>query len=478
MPTAWIFIFEVFSFGNKGGLYMTLIFKIIVWFLVCIHLVKPFVLVDLTQITGITAAIVMISGLTIMGRSYRKATLTFLLSGSAMLLYFREPFSIWLMAAGTLTNVIAILVMMQIFSIPIKAGQYNAAIRYWLNRSFKSEGGLFLFTTAATHIFTSFLMFGAIPVMVSLMEQALQGRVNNYKKFMAMATSRGYALASLWAPGAINLFLVVQATNVSWSSVFIPGVVLSLIGIFVSYLLEEYGTKLSGQHGARFPGQTDAKSDIQDRGRAVHVIWVVLGLIIFTLIFDKMHIGTSSNRIILAGLIVGFSWMALFIFKPELKLEVKNYWKNGVTKAGDLAPFFIAMGIFSTALEQSGILGMAQNQLQAFASSLGVFSIIAIPLLVISAAVLAIHPFITIVMFGKILTVLNLPVSSLTIALCLALGGSISYMVSPFAGVVMTIAKFVGAKASDVAITWNWLYSLIYFVVGLLFAYFWGQYFG
>jgi hypothetical protein len=451
---------------------MTLIFKITVWVLVGIHLIKPFIPADLTMPIGACAAIIVLSGLKLMGRSYQKATLVFLLSGSAMLFYFKESLFIWATAMGTLTNVISILVMMQIFSIPIKIGEYNTAIRYWLNRSFKSESGLFLFTTAATHVFTSFLMFGAIPVMVALMEQTLRGRVRDYERFMATATSRGYALASLWAPGAINLFLVMQATGVSWSSIFVPGIILSLIGVFVSYFLE---TKCFSSFRQDPPEPLcQVASEKQVHSKAFHVILVVLGLVFFTFAFDKMHIGTSSNRIILAGFIVAFLWMSLFIGQPVLKTAIKDYWQKGVIKAGDLAPFFVAMGIFSTALEQSGILGMIQIQLQGFTNFAGAFSIVIIPLFVIGAAVIGIHPFITIVMFGKILTLLDLPVSSTTIALCLALGGSISYMVSPFAGVIMTIAKFVGVKASDVAITWNWVYSLAYFSIGICFAYLWG----
>jgi len=454
---------------------MTLIFKIVVWLLVCLHLIKPFIHGDLTVDIGICAVIVLLSGLTLMGKSYRKATLTFLLSGSAMLFYFDKPLSVWLIGAGAMTNIIAILVMMQIFSIPIQVGQYNNAIRYWVNRFFKSEEGLFLFTTAATHVFTSFLMFGAIPVMVSLMEQTLKGRVKEYERFMATATSRGYALASLWAPGAINLFLVVQATGVSWSAVFIPGVILSLLGVVLSYLLERKRfVKLRAGHSEAFE-LADTSGAAKKPGKAIHIVLVVLGLILVTFVLDKMHIGNSSNRIILAGLIVGFSWLSLFFRQPVLKTAVGDYWRNGIIKAGDLAPFFIAMGIFSTALEQSGILGLIQTEVQGLATWLGIFAIVAIPLLIIGAAVLAIHPFITIVMFGKILTMLNLPFSSTTIALCLALGGSISYMVSPFAGVIMTIGKFVGANASDVALTWNWRYSLSYFIIGIFFAYLWGQ---
>jgi hypothetical protein len=465
---------KILSVVYRETLIMTLLFKITVWVLVGLNLLKPFVHRDLTEVIGICAAIILVSGLTVMGNGYKKATVIFLLGGSAMLIYLGAPLVVWLTAAGTLTNVIAILVMMQTFSIPIKAGEYNAAIRYWLNRYFKSEGGLFLFTTVATHVFTSFLMFGAIPVIVSLMEPTLKESVSDYERFMATATSRGYALASLWAPGAINLFLVMQATGISWSSVFIPGVVLSAIGVLVSYFLETKWLLSFRQKQFKSQCQASANDEKQDYGKAVHILWVVVGLIFFTFLFDKLHIGDSSNRIILAGFIVSLSWLTLFIGQPVLKITIKDYWETAVIKAGDLAPFFIAMGIFSMALEQSGILGAVQIHLQALANLFGAFSIIMIPLLVMSAAVIGIHPFITIVMFGKSLTLLQLPVSATTTALCLALGGSISYMVSPFAGVIMTIAKFVGAKAGDVAITWNWLYSLIYFAIGISFAYLWG----
>lgn len=239
-----------------------------------------------------------------------------------------------------------------------------------------------------------------------------------------------------------------------------------------SYLTKWFSS--FSQSRTEFLSQVTVDVGIQEHGKAAHIILVVLGLVLLTFTFDKMHIGTSSNRIILAGFIVVFSWASLFIHQPVFTAAIKGYWENGVIKAGDLAPFFIAMGIFSTALEQSGILEMVQFQLQSFANLLGTFSIVMIPLLVIGAAVIGIHPFITIVMFGKILTVLHLPISLTTLALCLALGGSISYMVSPFAGVIMTIAKFIGAKASDVAITWNWLYSLVYFIIGISFAYLWG----
>lgn len=454
---------------------MKLLCKIVLLALAGLHLIKPFVHTDISSAIFITAIVVLFSGMTMMGKGFFKATLAFLFMGIAMLLYYGQPLPIWIAAVNSMTNVIAILVVMQTFSMPIKIGEYNISIQYWLRKSFKGEGPLFLFTTSATHVFTSFLMFGAIPVMISLMEHTLKESVDNYKRFMAAAVSRGYALASLWAPGAINLFLVIQATGVNWSAVFVPGMVLSLIGIVISYSLETKLYLKAAPAKPAVPGAQAMVAEKQDGRRVVHILLVVVGLIALTLLFDLLHIGATYNRIILAGLIVILAWLSWLSREVDIKAAVTSYWQEGILKTADLAPFFIALGIFSTALEHSGIMVILQTALQQVAGALGIFSIVLIPLLIIIAAVLGLHPFMTIVMFGKILTLLSLPVTSLTLALCLAVGGSISYMVSPFAGLILTLAKMIDAKAEDVAIRWNWQFCLVYFFVGIIFAYYWGQ---
>ncbi|TWH49422.1 hypothetical protein [Sporomusa sp. KB1] len=457
---------------------MKLICKITLLLLAVLHLIKPFITIDISQALFVTALAVLLTGLTMMGKGFVKATLAFLVLGTAMLVYFAQPMQIWIAGVNSMTNVIAILVVMQTFSMPIRIGEYNEAIRYWLNKTFKGEGALFLFTMAATHLFTSFLMFGAIPVMVSLMGHTLKNSVENYKQFIAVAITRGYALTSLWAPGAINLFLVIQATGISWSAVFWPGVVLSIIGMGIAYFLELNGNLSSKTSQSAAADETVTISHKQEGQKALHIILVVSSLISLTMFFDKLHVGAAYNRIILAGFVVISVWMVSFIRNPNTGAVISSYWQEGVLKTADLAPFFIAIGIFSTALEHSSFMPIIQTGLQQLAAWLGIASIAMIPLLIIVTAVLGLHPFVTLVMFGKILTLLALPVTSLTVALCLAVGGSISYMVSPFAGLVMTTAKLINVRPRDIAITWNWHFCLIYFVVGLVFAYYWGQFAG
>jgi inner membrane protein involved in colicin E2 resistance len=66
----------------------------------------------------------------------------------------------------------------------------------------------------------------------------------------------------------------------------------------------------------------------------------------------------------------------------------------------------------------------------------------------------------------------------LLLALSLAAGGAAAYMISPFAGIIMSISRYTGASASQVGLGWNWKFSLVFFVFGVLFSLAWGLAFG
>jgi hypothetical protein len=195
-------------------------------------------------------------------------------------------------------------------------------------------------------------------------------------------------------------------------------------------------------------------------------------------LMESLRIGQKSSRMVLAGALVAFGWMLALSRRPGMAPALKRYWNDGVLKTADIAPFFVAMGIFSDALESSGAMDVVGPVLQSAAGALGPAAVVMIGLLIILCSLVGIHPFITIVLFGKILAHADLPIPTLTIGLSLAIGGAASYMVTPFAGVIMTISKLIGAKATDVAVRWNWLFVLAFFAIGMLFAFTWGALFG
>jgi len=194
----------------------------------------------------------------------------------------------------------------------------------------------------------------------------------------------------------------------------------------------------------------------------------------FVLLLERFGIGSGYTRIMLTGCGAAVAWTLILFNKDNFRNAAKDYWESGLLKVRDMGPFFVAMGIFSGALESSGLLDRAMPTIQAGASGLGAAAVVVVPLVIVGLSLVGLHPFITIVLFGKILSHAGLPLPPLTIALSLAVGGAASYMISPFAGIIMSISRYTGAKASDVAIRWNWKVSLLFFGLGVVFALLWG----
>lgn len=410
-------------------------------------------------------------GIPMQKKGFRNISLIFLALGSVILLVFRMPADIWMRSLTSMTNIIAIIVVMQLFTIPIEVGRYSLSVEYWLKRLFKKESSLYFFSMLVTNMFSSFLLFGTVPVMVSLFTKALKNSVSDYQRFLSSAILRGYALVLFWAPGAIIMLLVMQVTHVSWSALFLPGIILSLIGIVTSYIFEHF-------RGMNRPIKVTAADASQaDSGKAaaqsVHIIGVVLGLLGLVSVFENMGIGEGSGKILLAGLITACVWIAGYVRHRELKSCVVDYFRDGVTNSTDFAVFFIAVGLFAGAVDNSGLLAKMQPVLQSGVNNFGLFSVVIIPIIFIALAVCGLHPLILTVILGKVLLAVSLPLPIVSIGLILILSASISFIVSPFAGMAIMTSKMLDAEPVDVAFRWNIWFCAIFLIEGLIFACLW-----
>jgi len=459
---------------------MNQIYKIAIVVLVLFNLTETLFKVDLTKGIFLAAVIIVLFGIPFIGQSFRKITVVFLLAGLTVLIWARLPLATWMTAFNSMTGLIAILTVMQLFTVPIEAGKYNLAVGQLLKRVCKGEGSLYLFISLITNIFSSILSMGSVPIVHSLTEDTVKKRINDYKRFLATSISRGFALSTLWAPGAATIFLVGQVTGVGWPRIFFPGLFLALLGITVSSLLEfgRYKRSANRQDSVieNLVNDTEKREESKNGLKIWHIAGAIVSVVLLTLLFIRLNIGaSSSSSVVLSGFLVSLTWILLLRKEPQLESGLKNYWNKGVLKAAELAPFFIAIGVFSGAFQKSSLAVLLEQSLQGFAHGLGLFAIVLIPLAIMVLALVGLHPFISVVLLGQILMTLNLPLPAITLALCLNLGGSIAYMLSPFAGIIMTMAKFTDSTAVDIAIRWNWLFCTIYFTLGISLAYFLGM---
>jgi len=85
-------------------------------------------------------------------------------------------------------------------------------------------------------------------------------------------------------------------------------------------------------------------------------------------------------------------------------------------------------------------------------------------------SLIGIHPFISILLIGKMLvSAVQPPHYEVIIALCLLLGGVISFVLSPFAGNILAIARMADCSPKDVGYKWNGLFSVVFLLEGFMF---------
>jgi len=450
--------------------YLTFLCKIMLAALSLVLIINEVGSVGLIWPTFFLGAAILIVSMPLMERSFRMPMYVLLAASLGIYLFSGLPGEIWVRGTNSMLNVAAIIVVMQLFAVPIQLRRYDDALKFVLVNYFKKESTLFVVVTIVSNLFGSFLLFGTIPVVMSLLSGTLKRIVRHYEHFVATAIPRGQSLIGLWAPGAINILLIMQTTGLSWIELFIPGLVLSLAGLGISRVVEGR-IFLSSESLVITEEENEQAAPITKTEawtKLAGLLIVISSMLLLIIIFEENKFSSSTGRVLLAGAFV-VSFLLVFCRKaPGFSQAFAAYWNTGIIKAVDLSGLFISMGIFSAMVEGSQIIPLVQNILPGDVSTFGYLAIVLTTLGVFVCAFVGIHPFISVVMGGSLLMSLPTAMPVLPLALSLTLGTAISYNISPFAGVILTIAKYLDRNPLEIAFKWNGPFSLIFFVVGTI----------
>ncbi len=206
--------------------------------------------------------------------------------------------------------------------------------------------------------------------------------------------------------------------------------------------------------------------------KLAEVFAVIVGLILLMVSFDWVGFATPTTRILFSGLLVAVFWLLHLRQSPGVRQSFNEYWNTGLLKTMDLSVLFICLGLFSTGVIRSGILLFIQPVMLMAASCFGpgIF-LIGTPVIIVLSAIVGLHPFVSLVILGQMIVVLDLGVPMIPLALAMSLGGALSYIVSPFAGIVLTLSRFLGSRPTDIAWRWNWQFCVSYLILGISFIF-------
>lgn len=410
--------------------------------------------------------VVLASALVCMAGSYKKPVYFFLALSALLFYQYQLPPKAAATGIRSMLSIVAIIAVLQIFVIPLAAGRYDEFLKAYIGERFKSGRALYLFLQVLTHLLGALLSLGSVALVFSIFQGSVRDRVADYERFIVTAESRGFATATIWAPGMASVMLAMQATGAQWFDIFAATFWLALVGIATSVLMEKKPELTAGD------GRTDAapvEGAGGETGKVGALLAVAAAMVVLIAAMERANVLTNTTRILAACLIVAFLWTARYFGRPGLKTAWRGFWGKALDSMPGLAALFISMGIFSEAVDQSGVLTSILGGMTGQISALGKYVLFFVPPLLLLISCTGIHPFVSLMILGKILNAaLSIPHQVVLIPFALLLGGALSYVASPFTGTVLILSGLTGSRPSEVAFRWNGPFAAVFLLEGLV----------
>jgi len=443
--------------------------RVLILLIVVTYIINPFFNDKLNILLFIFSVTLMFLGFPVMNNGYRIPTVVFLIAGVFLLISFSQPVSALVNGAVSMANLVSIVVVMQLFSVPVDVGDYGPAIERLIVRYAKKEKHLFLIVSLVSCMFGSFLLLGIIPVILALLKPTIDKNVQDNTRFAATSILRGYNAALFWAPGAVVVLLTLQATNTRWTQIFPFGFLMCVLALCTANIFEKklvlrdrpIRSVTDSNYINALPGERKAWF------RMSEILLVVTGIIIGIYLLDTFTSLSITHCVVITGVVIFLIWMFSLRKKSGKAQAMAGYWKTGILKSTDLVTMFVGLGIFAEAVKVSGIIEYFLPFLSDVISYKFLFLAL-LPAVIILLSLVGIHCFISIAIIGNLLSAVPLPYSMLPVVAAILTGSVMAFSVSPFAGSTLTMSKFLDCSSIDVAVRWNGLYIAILYIEAVL----------
>lgn len=117
-------------------------------------------------------------------------TVSFIVSGTVLMLLQRVEASVWFASAGINVTIVTLFLFAPLFGIPVRLPEYVEALKRFYEENFRSKAALFIGTQFLTQIMGVFINVGSIPVVYQMVFVKPQPGMS---RLLANALNRGFA---------------------------------------------------------------------------------------------------------------------------------------------------------------------------------------------------------------------------------------------------------------------------------------------
>lgn len=402
-----------------------------------------FILLALTQIRGTIAII----------------TYLLIFLGIILLIGKENIPSIVLEGARTNLTLVAIFIVTPLLGIPVKTGKYIEALKVLLMRMRNNATFFYLGTSLITHGLGFILNIGAVTINYHLTQSS---NVRS-ARLIANALNRGFTTSIFWSPYFAAMALIISQLHIKWEKIALTLFGFSMLSILIGFFIERSFIKAEQERLVK--EEDDEVNDEIGIGSAKKKVRELIILIILMMILVLALENFTDFGMVLSICIVSIVFPLVWCF---LKGDIKLYRKEGMDHLFGTLPrlrqeitLFLTSGLFSVAYINSPVSDQVIQLLNNYFGFSSVAMTLAILILIISAAIIGMHPIILVTIFATSIDPMQIGLSKEYFAITLLAGWGLSNTISPATAVNNILANSFNKDIMTVSLKWNWKYALI-----------------
>ena len=420
--------------------------------------------------------------------STRMIAAVLLFVGAFLLIYAQAPLDVWEKALLENGYLLAMFIMVPLISLPVRYGGYNESLEALFERFGNSESRFYGLVSVMTAFLGVLVSIASVPLTC---EVARSSRFAGNARVLATALSRGFITCLFWAPTTATIALSLQLTGADWLSVLPFGLFFAIVAGFIGWIMttlrERFIIGRSRAQDSSNEGNVDPDSDADssrssDRGKGAGLSRPGAGaldhkkiaeLILFSVLYivAVMLVGQCLGisiivAVALMSILIPIIWMAAIkrtvLFKQKVKEE---YVAVKLPNVKGQMILFTAAGVLASGISYSGVGEMAVTALLQVTNE----GVLAVTILVMALALVCsafgVHPLVYTTVIGGSLSAAQLGVSSVYLALLLAMGWALGNAVCPTSANTIAVSQLVEHSPFKLALNWNVSYVLVSTVI-------------
>lgn len=352
----------------------------------------------------------------------------------------------------------------------VHAGRFDRKISQLLRADVDDLGKLYARSSITSYLLVCFINLSALPFSQQVLQDNLSAVSKKLREsFVSRTTLRAFAIALAWSPMEIMVAITIDATGVGYAA-YLPWLLLCSLLVLAIEML--WGRIEFRKHPYTPANQKMKNESINWKTLIFKIIELFAALSVFLMAVLLIGNWTGFNFILTVTLVlIPFSMCWAFVIQRWHTFRIVGWsmWKQRTTNMQNFVVLFLALGLFSSSLNETPVLTLMQTPFEA-ASGFPLAILLLIQFTYLGLSMVGVHPIATIGILMEILPPLYETMNPLSIGIVLITGGLATATVGTF-GITVTMTA-QNTMQNPYKITYrNMPFALLYGGMGTLIAY-------